>query len=126
VGIFCLSDELRLRLVPGVGILEDLYVGLMVVLAVGSVWRRPSALLRLRLLLGPVAFIAVLAGLYLLDPARWFFGSRLLWEVLGLWGTGLLGACPEATTRHLVHAMTVFPSAEPCSRGSSKRWVPAL
>ena len=109
--LFSTSAELRLRVDPTIGVLKDALVGLLVVLVVIAVRQRPSALRRLRPLALPAAALAVLVGLYVLDPAgahgtSWIFGTRLLVEVLALLLAGAVLA-PRATLVHLVRAMVV-------------------
>ncbi|MGZ4606064.1 MAG: hypothetical protein ACXVXV_07985 [Blastococcus sp.] len=111
VVLFSTTSELRLRVNPAVGVLKDLYVGLLVVLVVLWVRRQPSALRRLRPLAFPLAALAVLVAMYLLDPAgshgtSWLFGTRLLVQVLALLMVGVLLA-PARTLEHLVAAMCV-------------------
>lgn len=110
--IFCSSDELRLRLHPAVGVAKDAYIVLLTGLVVAELVRRPFLIQRLRPFAGPLAAIGVLAGLYLANPSgthagNWFFGARLLLEVLTLLVLGMLCAQPGPTARHLVRAMTV-------------------
>jgi hypothetical protein len=109
--LFSTSSELRLRVDPTIGVLKDALVGLLVVLVLVQVWRRPSSLRRLGPLALPAAALGVLVGLYLLDPAgshgtSWLFGTRLLLEVLALLLAGAVLA-PRATLPALVRAMTV-------------------
>lgn len=110
--IFCSSDELRLRLSPLVGVAKDGYVVLLAGLVVAGLVRQPYLLARLRPLAGPLGAVGVLTALYLVNPAgghdgNWFYGARLLLEVLALLVVGMLCAQPGATARHLVRAMTV-------------------
>jgi hypothetical protein len=113
IGIFCLSDELRLRLTPVVGLAKDVYVAVLVVMVVLAVFRHREVLERLRPFGGALAVTGLLVGLYLANPAggygaTWFFGSRLLFEVLALGLVGVLCSSPELTRAHLVRAMVVF------------------
>ena len=114
--VFATSAELRLRLHPAIGLLKDVYVIVLVALVLLYVFRRPSALRRLRPFAPMLAALAVLVGLYLLDPAgdrgtSWVFGTRLLLEVLVLLLVGMVLA-PERSLVHLVRAMAVLLPAE--------------
>lgn len=109
--LFATSAELRLRIDPAIGVLKDALVALLVALVAVAVWQRPTALRRLHGLALPAAALAVLAGLYVLDPAggqgaSWLFGTRLLLEVLALLVAGAVLA-PRTTLVHLVRAMVV-------------------
>lgn len=112
LAIFCSSAELRLRVDPAVGVAKDAYVAILLGLLVADLLRRPRVLERLRPFTGPLTAISVLIGLYLLNPGGryggdWFFGTRLLLEVLALLVLGMLCTQPGPTTSHLVRAMTV-------------------
>ena len=116
VTLFASSAELKLRLTPTIGVLKDGYVVLLVGLVLVHAARRPGMLRRLRPLSLPLAALAVLFGMYLVDPAGthgtgWLFGTRLLLEVLLLLMVGLLLA-PEATLHQLVRAMAVVVPGE--------------
>ena len=109
--LFSTSAELRLRVDPTIGVLKDALVALLVALVAVAVWQRPAALRRLRGLALPAAALALLVGLYALDPAgdhgtSWIFGTRLLIEVLALLVAGAVLA-PRTTLVHLVRAMVV-------------------
>ena len=61
----------------------------------------------------PLLCLAILTGMYLLDPAGghgapWLFGTRLLLEVLVLLILGVLCAQPGRTLTHLLRAFTVM------------------
>ncbi|MBN1091248.1 hypothetical protein JKP75_00730 [Blastococcus sp. TML/M2B] len=111
--IFSTSSELRLRVHPGIGLLKDVLVLVLVLVVVSRLLSRgPRALAGTRTLGGVLAAIAVVPALYLLDPAgqhgsSWIFGSRLLMEALALLLVGLLTDRPQRTLQHLVRAMTV-------------------
>jgi hypothetical protein len=114
--LFATSSELKLRVDPLVGAAKDGYVLLLVGIALVHVLRRPEAVRRLRELAPAGAALAVLVGLYVLDPAgsaltSRLFATRLLVEVVVLLLIGLVLA-PAATLRHLVLAMTVLLPAE--------------
>jgi hypothetical protein len=109
--LFSTSAELQLRVNSAIGVLKDVYVLLVVVLVVLWVRKRPAELRRLRPLALPLTALAVLVGLYLLDPAgshntSWLFGTRLLVQVLALLLVGILLA-PQRTLEHLLLAMCV-------------------
>jgi hypothetical protein len=109
--LFSTSAELRLRVHPTVGVLKDVYVGLLVVLTLFWLRNERAALYRLRPLALPLAAVGVLVGLYALDPAgshgtSWVFGTRLLLEVLILLLVGALLA-PRRTLEQLVGALCV-------------------
>lgn len=109
--LFATSSELKLRVSPMVGVVKDGYVLLLVGIAVVHVLRHRSAVRRLRPLAPALAALAVLVGMYVLDPAgghgtSWLAGTRLLLEVLALLVVGLLLA-PQKALSHLVAALTV-------------------
>ena len=111
--LFCSSDELRLRLDPVVGVAKDVYVVLLAGLLFAQLIRGTVVPRRLLPLTGPLIALGVLVGLYVINPAgghggSWFYGARLLLEVLALLLLGMLCAQPGPTTTHLVRAMTVI------------------
>lgn len=110
--LFSSSAELKLRVSPLIGATKDGYVILLVGVALAHALRRPSAVRRLRSLAFAGAALAVLVGLYVVNPGgahgvSWIAGCRLLLEVLALLLVGLVLA-PEKALRHLVAAMTVL------------------
>ena len=116
VGLFATSAELKLRVSPTLGVAKDGLVVLLVGLAL--VWRsrHPGAARNLKPLTLAGSSLAVLVGLYVVDPAgphnaSWLAGTRLLLEVLALLLVGLVLA-PARTLRHLVAAMTLVLPAE--------------
>lgn len=115
--IFCTSDELRLRLTPVIGVAKDLFVMVLALLTVVAIFKHREMLDRLRPFTASLATTALLVALYLVNPAgayggAWFFGSRLLFEVLALGLLGMLCIAPGTTLDHLVKAMTVMTPFE--------------
>lgn len=117
VVIFCTSDELRLRLTPVIGVAKDVFVVVLTLLVVVALFKHREMLDRLRPFTGSIATAGLLVGLYLVNPAgeygaAWFYGSRLLFEVLALGLLGMLCIAPGTTSEHLVKAMTVMAPFE--------------
>ena len=113
LAIFCTSAELRLRLSPDLGAVKDVFIAVLVVVLAFQVFGHRPVLGRMRPFAGPLLCLAVLTGMYLLDPAGghgapWLFGTRLLLEVLVLLVLGLLSAQPDKTMTHLLRAFTVI------------------
>lgn len=110
--LFASSAELKLRVSPYVGAAKDGYVLVLVGIALVHVLRHRSVIRELRPLAPAGAAVAVLVGLYVLDPAgspllSRVFATRLLLEVLVLLLVGLVLA-PAQALRHAVTAMTVL------------------
>lgn len=111
--LFSLSGELQLRVSPSFGLVKDGLLAVGGLAAVITLLRKDVRLPALRPYALPLALLAVLAGMYLANPAGafntpWLFGSRLLLSALALLLIGLLTATPAQSARALVGAFAVL------------------
>jgi hypothetical protein len=115
--LFPLTAELQLRVTYLAGVSKDALAALLVAVAVFHVRRTPWLIRRLRPTASAFAALAVVVGLYVLDPggghdSGWAFGTRLLVEGLGLLVVGLTCPRPDRAVRHLVRATCVITAFE--------------
>lgn len=122
VVLFALSGELQLRLGAFVGLTKDAVIAVLVTAAVIRLVRGRGNVRSLGTLAPAAFFLAVLAALYVLDPAgensfTWIFGARLLLSVLVLAAVGVL----LADRRSLSVLVAVFAVLTPFEAGLA--WV---
>lgn len=117
IPLFCLTQELQLRVAGPVGASKDLLTLLLAAQALVMVSRSPQTRGTLRDFRAPLGFLAVCIAFYLLNPAGspllgWVFGARLFVQASLLFLIGLLAREPLRTLRHGVGAVTVMALLE--------------
>ncbi|NNG35171.1 hypothetical protein [Nakamurella aerolata] len=111
--LFSLSGELQLRVSASFGLVKDALLVVAALATAITLLRKDVRLARVRRFAPALAPLAVLVGLYLVNPAGsydtpWLFGTRLLLSALALLLIGLLTAAPGRSVQALVRCCAVL------------------